>query len=360
MEKINNSSIVCEVPVNQYVEGVRFTGSIGSIESGRVYEECVFENILWAGAKIKNVFFIKCKFINNTFDNVVMSDCLFQEVEISDLFRFNNSELTDTKFSGVLAENIEFYKSHLNFSTWHQIALRQISYRESQCVMGTYSESQFQSLMCINSKIVDEGVSGLKSGMLIYDGCDINRQIFGHSNLARLIVKNTSGNMVRYFKSDIGAVDFSAVAISQMSFAEVKSEAVGMIQVEMPLMTVQNSQMQKMSVQSSSFDNAMFDGSVFNDLEMTLVGIKGGSFRGADVKRFKAGHCVLTQLDASGMKLGVSEFSNVRVENSNFTGQDKRQWGGVDFRKTEFDEKMSFEEKQWWSSFKMGSTDFVV
>jgi uncharacterized protein YjbI with pentapeptide repeats len=196
--------------------------------------------------------------------------------------------------------------------------------------------------------------------MLSYDDCEVMRQIIGHSNVAHVIAKKTSGNMVRYFKSDIGVVDFSAVTISQMSFAEVKSEAVGMIQVEMPLMTIQNSQMQRLCIQCSSFDNAMFDGTMFGDLEMTLVGIKGGSFRGADVKRFKAGHCVLTQLDASGMKLGVSEFSNVRVENSNFTGQDKRQWGGVDFRKTEFDEKMSFEEKQWWSSFKMGSTDFVV
>lgn len=359
MQKIP-TSLVDSLPANdRVVEGKRFTGTISSMESRLVYSDCIFEDVTWAHVVLEDIKFVNCKFFGNSFKNSNLKDCLFQDLDVSAALVFTDCTLDDNIFSGVLAEDVVFNHCILHSNTWHQIALKRLTYQDSDCVMNTHTDSQFHGASWVRCRVRDDGFAGIKSGYFGHDLCHIQRLILGSVVVDSVEVKNSTGEMIRYFKSSIEKMDLRAAFVSQLSIAEGECGRLSVVGGKLPLLTLQNAAFQCIHFDNVPMENAMFDGSKIDELQMVVVSIKGGSFRQSHIGAFKANHCSLTQVDAKGLKLGAADCKNMMIENSDFAGQDRRQWNGVDFKKTEFEQKMSFEEKQWWTAFQNGSVNLI-
>ena len=359
MQKISGPQVDSLPKNDRVIEGKKFTGTISNIESRLVYSDCIFEDVEWANVLLEDIKFVHCKFFSNSFKNSSLKECLFQDLDVSAALVFTDCALDSNVFSGLLAEDMVFNHCTVHSNTWHQVALRKLVYQDSDCVMNTCTDSQFHSASWVRCRVRDDGFAGVKSGHLIHDSSHIQRLILGSVVIDLVEMRNSTGEMIRYFKSAIEKMDLRASFVSQLSVAEGELRQFSVVGGKLPLLTLQNSKIQHVHFDNVPMENAMFDGSKIDEMHLLVVSIKGGSFRQSHIGSFQANHCRLSQMDVNGMKLDSADFKNMVVEDSDFSGQDRRHWNGVDFKKTKFEQKMSFEEKQWWSAFRSGSMELI-
>jgi uncharacterized protein YjbI with pentapeptide repeats len=347
------------LPQDSVIEDLTFAGMVSSIESGKLYSRCVFDNVLWSGVDITDVKFVNCRFVSNTFDNATLSGCLFQEVEFGESVRFTRCRIDGNVFSGVLSDELRYEACELTSNTWHQVAASTCVVRNCVLHMNSWTECQFQRLSWGHCQLRDEGMAEVKCGALDATSSNLLRVMAGGLHLAQLNVVQCSGEMIRFFKSQIDKVVLQQVDVAQWAMAHCQITNMSVSGGALPLLQMQSSAVQTLTFDNVPLDRALFDDSEVGHWHMVLVTMKGGSLRQVRADRLKVGHSTWTEVDARGFQLGLLECSNFRVEKSNFVGQDERQWGGVDFRKTEFEQVVSFEEKQWWNAFRQGAPDVI-
>lgn len=358
-EGTSGMSVAPPLPQNSVIEDLTFAGTVSSIESGKLYSRCVFDNVLWSSVDITDVKFVNCRFLGNTFDNSTLTGCLFQEVEFAERVRFTRCRIDGNVFSDILSDELQYDACELTSNTWHQVAVGSCGVANSVLHMNTWSECQFQRLSWSHCQMRDEGMAEVKCGAFDVASSNLLRVMTGGLHLGQLSVVQCTGEMVRFFKSQIDKVVLQQVDVAQWAMADCQISDMSVSGRALPLLQMQSSSVKALTLDNVSLDRALFDGSEISHWHMVLVSMKGASLRQVRADRLKVGHSTWAEVDARGFQLGLLECSNFRVEKSNFVGQDERQWGGVDFRKTEFEQVMSFEEKQWWSAFRQGAPDVI-
>ncbi len=359
MTSIDKQPPLPPMPSDSVVEDLSFTGTVTNIEAGKVYSRCVFDGVRWSSVDIREVRFIACRFVDNVFEASTVAGCLFQDVEFAGQVEFHRCLLDGNVFSDVLLGQMRCEASEWVANNGHQLAGEKWQAIGSVFAMNSWSRSQFQSLSWENCHLRDESFSEMQSGLLLCSTTRLQRVIFAGVLAESVEAKHCAGELVRFFKSKLQTVALRSMEVSQWAMADCDINAMSVLEGAMPLLQLQQTRVHRLEFNNVPLSGVLFDGSRADHLDMLMVTLKGGSLRQACVDRLKVAHCAWAHVDAKGFQLGLLESRNFRVENSDFSGLDKRQWGGVDFRKTEFELAMSFEEKQWWQAFRQATPDFV-
>ena len=351
MHSIDSQMPLVRASEDAFVEGVTFCGTVTSLDSRKVYSGCIFEGVRWVGVNVDNVKFIGCSFVENVFDDVHLSNSIFQEVDFDGGVEFSGCRIDGNVFSGVVGAFLRLRSCHVFSNTWHDVVVDGLDFCGSFSQMNAWTESQLRDIRIVDCQVRDESFAELVCDSIGFIRSSLIRFMVGGLVAADASFKQCAGEMVRFFKSNLECLALHDVEISQLSMTDCQLGAFSLQGGQAPLMMLQDSRVKKLNARNASFDKLLLDGSMVGELEMESCAVRGGSLRGARVGLFKANNCSWDDLDATDFVHEASNFNAVRVGRSKFPGHDRRSWPGVEFNKTDFSVGMSEAEIKWLREF---------
>lgn len=356
--KLNDG--LAEFDPNDLVQNKRFCGSLGAPKEGAVYVDCVFDQVTWNDVQIRRVVFQRCAFLENKFEAVELADCVFEDCKLDGDHLFIECNLRDCYFSTLKAGQVVFSESILFSVNFNACDGSVLTFLKSRLGMNVFSNSSWESVKYIQSEVVDEGFSDVKMNFLGWEDSKVVRQISGNVSIANLHVKSSTGEMIRYFKSNIGAMELFSCVFSQYAVAHSSVDDMKLTDCVMSLSEFSSSKLSSLYFSNSRIEKPLFDECEVETFGMSLAKVSGGSLRQANIKDWTVRRSSLDSIDARGLSIGDTDFQGFHVESSNFAGQNRNAWSGVTFKDTNFEERMSVEEKHWWHAFKRGSDAVIL
>jgi uncharacterized protein YjbI with pentapeptide repeats len=348
-----------ELGSDDLIQGKVFCGKFVMPKKGAVYTDCVFDQVSFDNVSMSQLIFQRCKFIGGAFDSAHLIGCVFDVCQFDGVHLFTQCVLEDCLFSSISAGQFDFVRSRLFSNNFNDLIANQLGFMDSYLGMNVHSGCEYASLSYVRVHLVDEGISDVKMSLLVCEESNINRQIFGGATIGVLSVKNTRGEMIRYFKSHFEKLNLFSCDVSQYAVSQCDIEVMSLTACHMILPDFSSTKISKFELINCELDRPLFDAAKMDRCDMSLVNLRGGSLRGINIKDWLIRRSSFDSIDARDCCVQSTDIQGLVVANSNFRRQKRDAWHGASFSNTEFEDQMSIEEKHWWGEFRRGADTMV-
>jgi len=357
MNSLSKNLAKPQAHISDIVDGLSFSGDGAFIDDGKLYLNCVFEDVDWGDRLVSNVQFVNCKFGVAKFVGCVFDACLFENVFFEDAV-FARCRLSDCSFVDVAGRNFRFDLSVLVSNVWNGVKANVIEINRAQLSMNVWNYIESSELTFQNCELCDHVFSSMVCNSLLFSESDIERVFIGDSSISQCSLQGGGGQMLRFLKSNVHAFVVDRVNLTQFALVDCLMNALVVTHAQLPLMQMQGCQLQQWQLRNCIATSILIDDVFFASWEMMLLELHGGLLNKISIEMLDANDVVWDKINVKDVGLNDVSCRSFVVKNSDFSGLSKQKWRGVDFRKVIFSEKLTDDERQWWDRFECGASIF--
>ena len=358
MNSLSKNLAKPQAHIGDIVDGLCFSGDGAFIDDGKLYLNCIFDDVDWSERLVSNVQFVNCKFGAAKFVDCVFDACLFENVFFEDVVLFARCRLNDCSFVNVAGKNYRFDSSVLISNVCNGVKANLIEINGTQLSMNVWNYIESNEFSFRNCELCDHVFSGMGCNSLLFSESYIERVFIGDSSISQCFLLGGGGQMLRFLKSNVHAFNVDRVNLTQFALVDCLMDALVVNHAQLPLMQMQGCQLQQWQLRSCIATGILIDDVFFASWEMMLLELNGGLLNKISIEMLDANDVVWNKINAKDVGLSDVNCKNFVVKNSDFSGLSKQKWRGVDFRKVIFSEKLTDDERQWWVRFERGASIF--